>query len=148
MIRFESARVDPGAELARLGAGRADAGALASFLGQVRDEGGRLRAMTLEHYPGMAERRLAAIEAEARARWPLLDLLVVHRVGRLLPGEPIVLVGVLAAHRAAALAACAFVIDRLKTEAPFWKHEERADGGGGVEARPDDEARARLWEVG
>ena len=102
--------------------------------------------MTLEHYPGMTERQLAAIEAEARERWPLLDVLVIHRYGRMLPGEPIVLVATASAHRAAALEACAFLIDWLKTRAPFWKLEESGQGERWVEARASDEAAARRWD--
>ena len=160
MIRVQEAPFDVGAELAALTAGRTDIGALASFVGLVRDHAGEqaigaqtigaqtIGAMTLEHYPGMTEKKLAEIEAEARARWPLQDSLIVHRYGRMLPGEPIVLVATAAQHRAAALEACAFLIDWLKTEAPFWKLEE-APGDAGMEARwveareADDRAAAR-----
>ena len=101
-------------------------------------------AMTLEHYPGMTERQLARVEAEARRRWPLQDSLIVHRVGRMLPGEPIVLVATASAHRHAALDACAFLIDWLKTEAPFWKLEETPVGERWVEARAEDDAARAL----
>ena len=101
--------------------------------------------MTLEHYPGMTERQLAALEAEARRRWDLLDCLIVHRVGRMLPAEPIVLVATAAAHRREALDACAFLIDWLKTKAPFWKLEETPEGERWVEARANDDAAAARW---
>src|SRR3954463_16806805 len=129
--------------------GRTDVGGIASFVGLVRDEHGGtpVTAMTLEHYPGMTERQLEAIVAEARRRWPLQDALVVHRFGRMLPGEPIVLVLTASAHRAAALDACAFLIDWLKTRAPFWKLEEtEADGERWVEARAADDDAAARWE--
>lgn len=148
MIRVQAEPFDAGAELAALSAGRADIGALASFVGLVRDSAGgqRIAAMTLEHYPGMTERQLAAIEAEANARWELQASLVIHRYGRLLPGEPIVLVATAAPHRHAALEACGFLIDWLKTKAPFWKLEETPDGGGRwVEAKEGDDAAAARW---
>jgi molybdopterin synthase catalytic subunit len=148
VIRVQEEPFDVGAELARFGQGRTDIGGIATFVGLVRDEHGgeRVDAMTLEHYPGMTERQLALIEAEARARWPLLDSLVIHRVGRMLPGEPIVLVATASAHRAAALDACAFLIDWLKTRAPFWKLEETPEGERWVEARESDDAAAARWE--
>lgn len=147
-VRVVEAPFDPAAELAAFARGRSDVGAVASFTGLVRDEHGgeRILAMTLEHYPGMTERQLARIEAEARARWPLLDVLVIHRVGRMLPGEPIVLVATASAHRAAALEACAFLIDWLKTKAPFWKLEETPSGARWVEARASDDEAAARWE--
>jgi molybdopterin synthase catalytic subunit len=147
-VRVQAEPFDVGAELGRFaGGGRTDVGGIATFVGLVRDEHGGepVRAMTLEHYPGMIERELAAIEAEARRRWPLLDCLVVHRFGRMLPGEPIVLVATAAAHRHAALDACAFLIDWLKTKAPFWKLEETASGERWVEARQSDEDAAARW---
>ncbi len=148
MIRVQESPLDPAAELARFARDRTDVGAVASFVGLVRAEHGGepILAMTLEHYPGMTERQLERIEAEARARWPLLDVLVIHRVGRMLPGEPIVLVATASAHRAAALEACAFLIDWLKTRAPFWKREETPSGARWVEARAADEAAAARWE--
>jgi molybdopterin synthase catalytic subunit len=148
MIRVQAELFDPAAELAGFTRGRTDVGGVASFIGLVRDEHGGepVAAMTLEHYPGMTERQLAAIEAEARERWPLLDVLVIHRYGRMLPGEPIVLVATASAHRAAALEACAFLIDWLKTKAPFWKLEETGQGERWVEARASDEAAARRWD--
>jgi len=148
MIRVQEGPFDVGAELAALTAGRTDIGALASFVGLVRDVAGDqdVSAMTLEHYPGMTERKLAEIEAEARARWPLQASLIVHRYGRLEPGEPIVLVATASAHRAAALESCAFLIDWLKTRAPFWKLEERAGEARWVEARSEDDQAAARWK--
>ena len=139
--------LDPWAELARFAGGRTDVGGVASFTGVVRDEhaGERVVAMTLEHYPGMTERQLAALETEACQRWELLDCLVVHRVGRMSPGDAIVLVATAAAHRQAALDACGFLIDWLKTTAPFWKLEETPDGERWVEARASDTAAAARW---
>ena len=147
MIRVQREDFDPGAEMERLTAGRADIGALVSFVGLVRDmtDGASLSAMTLEHYPGMTERELARIEDEARARWPLQDCLVVHRHGRMEPGERIVLVAVASAHRAAAFEACWFLIDWLKTRAPFWKLEEGPEGARWVEAKASDDAAADRW---
>jgi molybdopterin synthase catalytic subunit len=145
MIKVQPQMFDIGAELAALSAGRTDIGAIASFVGLVRAHGDEpITAMTLEHYPGMTEKQLGEIEAEARARWPLQATLIVHRYGRMLPGEPIVLVATASAHRAAALESCAFLIDWLKTQAPFWKLEETAAASRWVEARgADDEAAAR-----
>lgn len=139
---------DPATEIAAFAAGRTDVGGIATFVGRVRDRAGevRIRAMTLEHYPGMTERKLAEIEEEARRRWPLLDCLVVHRYGRMEPGEPIVLVATASAHRAAALEACTFLIDWLKTKAPFWKLEETDRGARWVEAKASDDAAAARWE--
>jgi molybdopterin synthase catalytic subunit len=147
MIRVQREIFDVGTELAALTVGRTDIGALASFVGLVRDHADApITAMTLEHYPGMTERKLAEIEAEALARWPLQASLIVHRYGRMLPGEPIVLVATASPHRTAALEACAFLIDWLKTKAPFWKLEETAAAPRWVDARgADDEAAAR-WQ--
>jgi len=150
MIRVQSDDFDSGAEQAALVAGRRDIGAVVSFVGLVRDlapEGGSaaLSAMTLEHYPGMTERQLADIEAEANRRWRLDASLIVHRYGRMEPGERIVLVVCASAHRAAAFEACAFLVDWLKTKAPFWKLEETAAGAGWVEARAEDDAAAARW---
>jgi molybdopterin synthase catalytic subunit len=148
-VRVQAEAFDVGAELKRFAGGRTDVGGIATFVGLVRDEHGGggepVRAMTLEHYPGMTERELSAIETEARRRWPLLDCLVVHRFGRMLPGEPIVLVAAASAHRHAAIDACAFLIDWLKTKAPFWKLEETASGERWVEARASDEDAAARW---
>jgi len=148
MIRVQEAPFEVGAELAELTRGRRDIGALASFVGLVRDVAGDqpITAMTLEHYPGMTESKLAEIEAEARARWSLQASLIVHRYGRMLPGEPIVLVATAAPHRAAALEACAFLIDWLKTKAPFWKLEESAAESRWVEARASDDEAAARWQ--
>jgi molybdopterin synthase catalytic subunit len=147
MIRVQEGPFDVGVELAALSAGRTDIGALASFVGLVRDHAGEqaIDAMTLEHYPGMTERKLAEIEAQAHARWPLQASLIVHRFGRMLPGEPIVLVATASQHRAAALDSCAFLIDWLKTQAPFWKLEEGREKAGWVEARASDEDAAARW---
>ncbi len=144
-IRVQEAPFDLAAEVAALTAGRADVGGLASFLGVCRGDGG-LAAMTLEHYPGMTERAIARIAEEAEARWPLLGITVIHRIGRLVPGEPIVLVLTASAHRAAALDSCAFLIDWLKTRATFWKREEFADGASRwVEAKESDDDAAARW---
>src|SRR4051794_25212535 len=126
-VRVQREDFDLGAELAALRAGRSDLGALVSFTGLVRD-GGCLEAMELEHYPGMTEKALAAIEADTCARWDLMASLVVHRYGRLAPGEQIMMVATAAAHRAAAFAAAEFLMDYLKTRAPFWKKETGPDG--------------------
>ena len=147
MIRVEEPAFDVGAELGAFGRNDTAVGAVASFVGYVRDSGTPpLVALTLEHYPGMTERQLAAIEVEARARWPLIDVLVIHRHGRMLPGEPIVLVAVSSAHRQAAFAACEFLMDWLKTKAPFWKLEETSEGAEWVAARTSDEAAADRWK--
>lgn len=148
MIRVQREDFDIGAELTRLTGGNRSIGGLACFVGLVRDMAGEaaIGAMTLEHYPGMTEKKLAEIEAEAMARWPLDACLVIHRYGRLEPGERIVMVATASAHRRAALAACEFLIDWLKTKAPFWKHEETAEGGKWVDARDSDDAAAERWE--
>jgi molybdopterin synthase catalytic subunit len=150
MIRVQREDFDIGAELTRLTSGRNDVGGLASFVGLVRDQanGQSLTAMTLEHYPEMTEKRLAEIEAEAARRWVLAGSLIVHRYGRLLPGERIVLVATAAAHRAAALESCQFLIDWLKTQAPFWKLEETASGSNWVAAREADDQAAARWRKG
>ena len=147
MIRVQKEDFDAGAEIARLRQGRTDAGAVAVFIGLVRDlaGGSEVKSMTLEHYPGMTEKELARIEAEARERWPLLDCLIVHRVGRLLPGDAIVLVITLSAHRHAAFDAAQFLMDYLKTTAPFWKSEESAQGRQWVTPRDADDAAAERW---
>ena len=147
MIRVQREAFDIGAELAALTRGNTAIGGVASFVGLVRDTGGkdRLAAMTLEHYPGMTERELERIEAEALARWPLQASLIVHRYGRLEPGEPIVLVVTASSHREAAFESCAFLMDWLKTKAPFWKLEETASGARWVEARDSDDTAAARW---
>jgi len=136
---------DPGAEIEALSAGQSASGAIASFVGLVRGATDGVHAMTLEHYPGMTEKQIAAIIEEARGRWTLDRVTVIHRVGRLLPGERIVFVGVAGRHRAEAFAACEFLIDWLKTRAPFWKLEETAEGERWVAARSEDDDRARRW---
>ena len=147
MIRVQREDFDPGRELAALTAGNHKVGGLAVFVGLVRDMAGdeTVGAMTLEHYPGMTEKMLERIEAEARARWPLEACLVIHRTGRLEPGERIVLVACASAHRQAAFEACGFLIDWLKTKAPFWKLEEGPAGATWVEARESDDAAAARW---
>ncbi len=147
MIRVQREDFDIGAEMAALARGKTNIGGMAAFVGLVRDIAGgeAVSAMTLEHYPGMTERQLAKIEAEARARWPLDDCLVIHRHGRLAPGDRIVLVVTASAHRAAALEACGFLIDWLKTRAPFWKREETCAGDRWVAARASDDSAAARW---
>ena len=149
-VRLQAEDFDPGAEAARLAQGRDDIGAVVTFTGVCRRRsGGRaIRAMVLEHYPAMAQAELERIEAEARRRWPLDDVLVLHRYGRLVPGERIVLVVTLSAHREAAFAAAEFLMDYLKTRAPFWKKEEFEDRTGWVEARAEDDAAAARWQPG
>ena len=148
-ILVSEADFDAGAEIAALTAGRTDIGGIGCFIGTVRDTAPgapAVAALTLEHYPAMTERALAAIVAEAERRWPLLGCTVIHRVGRMLPGENIVLVLAASAHRQAALDATAFLIDWLKTKAPFWKREDLAEGGSiWVEARDSDDAAAARW---
>jgi molybdopterin synthase catalytic subunit len=141
-IRVCRESFDAGAEAAALAAGRTDIGAIVSFTGLVRADDD-LEALTLEHYPAMTQKQLEAIAAEAWGRWPLLAGTIIHRHGRLLPGEPIVLVAIASAHRAAAFAAAEFLIDWLKTRAPFWKH----DGKAWVSARASDDAAAARWET-
>ena len=146
-ILVQEALFDMATESAALTTGRTDIGGVASFLGVCRGDDA-LAAMVLEHYPGMTERALGRIVAEAEARWPLTGCTVIHRVGRILPGEPIVLVLTASAHRAAALESCAFLIDWLKTKAPFWKREEFADGDARwVAAKNDDDAAAARWSA-
>ena len=152
MIRVQEEDFDLGQELKALTDGKMNVGGLCSFVGLVRDmapiEGERheISAMTLEHYPGMTEKMLAEIEAEAQERWPLEASLIIHRFGRLEPGDQIVLVAAASAHREAAFEACHFLIDWLKTKAPFWKLEETADKGGvWVDARDSDNAAAARW---
>jgi molybdopterin synthase catalytic subunit len=147
MIRVQAEDFDIGAELAALTEGNPKVGGLAVFVGLVRDMAGEaaVGAMTLEHYPGMTEKMLARIEAEARERWPLEASLIIHRVGRLEPGERIVLVATASAHRQAAFEACQFLIDWLKTKAPFWKQEETGAGARWVESRASDDEAAARW---
>ena len=148
IIRVQADPIDIGAAYGELLAGRTDIGGLGAFVGTVRDsaKGHPITAMTLEHYPGMTERAMAAIGAEAEARWNLMGSLLVHRVGPMRPGETIVLVLAASAHRQAALDASAFLIDWLKTRAPFWKKESFADGREAwVDARESDDAAAARW---
>jgi len=148
-VSVQAEPFDVGAELAELTAGRTDIGGVALFTGLVRDVAGGdwVSAMTLEHYPGMTERKLEEIEAEARARWPLIATRIVHRYGRMTPGEGIVLVVCASAHRDAAFEAARFLMDWLKTKAPFWKLEETPDGGRWVEARESDDQAAARWKA-
>ena len=148
IVRVQEADFDVGRELEALTRGRTDVGALASFVGLVRDtnDGHTIGGMTLEHYPAMTEKALADICAEALARWDILDALVIHRVGKLVPGDRIVLVGVTSAHRGEAFAACEFIMDYLKTRAPFWKKESTPQGERWVESRESDDAAARRWK--
>ena len=146
-VRVQHEDFDVGAELARLRRDRADVGAVASFIGIARDrnDGRDVGALVLEHYPGMTERSIEAIVAQACARWGFLDALVIHRIGRLAPQDQIVLVAVAARHRGEALAACAYIMDYLKTEAPFWKKESGSCGESWVEARDSDEKARARW---
>jgi molybdopterin synthase catalytic subunit len=146
-VRVQAEDFDTGRELDAMTAGRADVGALASFVGLVRaaNEGSAVSAMTLEHYPGMTEKALADICEQAMSRWDLIDTLVIHRTGALKPGDRIVLVGVTSAHRGEAFAACEFIMDYLKTRAPFWKREDTPQGARWVEARDSDDAAAGRW---
>ena len=148
IVRVQAEDFDAGRELEALMGGRVDVGAVASFIGLVREtnEGHAIRGMTLEHYPGMTERALRTICEEAHARWNLIETLVIHRVGSLSPGDRIVLVGVSSAHRGEAFAACEFIMDYLKTRAPFWKRESTAQGERWVEARASDDAAAQRWK--
>ena len=148
MVRVQEGDFDIGAELAALRREQPQIGALASFVGLVREvnEGSGVAEMTLEHYPGMTEKALAAIVSEAGRRWDLIDALVIHRVGRLLPSDQIVLVAVASAHRGAAFAACEFIIDCLKTRAPFWKREVTPAGARWVDARAADDEAAERWQ--
>jgi molybdopterin synthase catalytic subunit len=149
-VRVQQADFDVGAEIKALRKGNPKIGAIASFVGLVRDgnEGDSVAVMTLEHYPGMTEKALDAIVVQARQRWDILDVLVVHRIGELRPTDQIVLVVVSSAHRGEAFAACEFVMDYLKTEAPFWKKEQTGKGTRWVEARSSDEDAAARWKAG
>jgi len=166
-VSVQTGDFDVGAEIAALTAGSAEAGAVASFVGLVRaDKVGDVKvgstinppagasgatasvhAMTLEHYPGMTEKALEEIVVQARGRWSLLGVRVIHRVGRLLPGERIVFVAVASSHRHDAFAACEFIMDYLKTQAPFWKNEESPGGGRWVDARESDDVALTRWQM-
>jgi molybdopterin synthase catalytic subunit len=147
MIRVQRQDFDVGAEIEKLGGRSHRVGAVAAFVGLVREmaEGHEVRAITLEHYPGMTEKELAEVEAEAHRRWPLEASLIIHRVGRLELGDRIVLVAVASAHRDAAFEAARFLIDWLKTKAPFWKQEEGKQGARWVDARDADDEAASKW---
>ena len=149
-VRVQEADFDVGAELTALRAGDTRVGALASFVGLVRDvnHGVGISEMTLEHYPGMTEKALTAIVDEAKARWDIYGALVIHRVGPLKPCDQIVLVAVTSAHRGEAFAACEFIMDYLKTRAPFWKREVTAAGTRWVDARDSDDSAAERWQGG
>ncbi|WP_414833808.1 molybdenum cofactor biosynthesis protein MoaE [Afifella sp. YEN Y35] len=151
-IRIQPQPFDAEEESKQLTEGRSDVGALVTFTGYCRDEGGTLAALTLEHYPGMAEAEIGRIAEEAAARWPLSGLTAIHRHGRIVPGDPIVLVAAASSHRQAAFEAASFMMDYLKTRAPFWKKEERAGDRGGdrdgdwVRAKATDDAAAGRWQ--
>jgi molybdopterin synthase catalytic subunit len=148
-VRIQTEDFDVGAEIAAMRKGNPAIGAVASFVGIVRDvnEGDAVSEMTLEHYPGMTEKSIEAIIDEARTRWDVIDALAVHRVGTLRPTDPIVLVIVASGHRGDAFAACEFIMDYLKTQAPFWKKERTGDGARWVEARASDDAAAERWRT-
>ena len=146
MIRVQQEDFDIGAEVARLKAGRSDIGAILVFVGTVRDQSGAVEEMTLEHYPGMTEAELMRIEAEACARWPLQASLIVHRTGTLRPSDNIVLVLTASEHREAAFRAAEFLMDYLKTRAPFWKRESGPQGSRWVEASASDTAATTRWK--
>ena len=147
-VRVQEADFDCGLEIAQLRKGNPKIGAIASFIGVVRDinEGDEIGTLTLEHYPGMTEKALEDIVNQARGRWDIYDALIVHRVGKMLPLDQIVLVVVTSAHRGEAFSACEFLMDYLKTQAPFWKKEETATGARWVDARASDDAAAARWQ--
>lgn len=146
-VRVQTGDFDAGAEMAAMRRGNPKIGAIASFVGVVRDlnEGANVAEMTLEHYPGMTEKALEEIVAQARTRWDIYDALIVHRVGTLQPTDQIVLVVVASGHRGEAFQACEFLMDYLKTRAPFWKKEKTPEGGRWVDARKTDDAAADRW---
>ena len=152
-VRVQSEAFDPGKEMSAFCANNSESGGVATFVGQMRDfrgpdraAGTTVTAMTLEHYSGMAEQQLSSIVTEATSRWPVDDVLVVHRYGDLKPGDPIVLVAAASAHRDPAFDACRFLMDWLKTQAPFWKKEVSADGANWVEAKASDDVSAARWK--
>lgn len=149
IVRIQAEDFDTGAEIARLTAGRTDIGAVVTFSGLCRDEAGRLAALEVEHYPGMAEAEIARIADEAIGRWPLTGLVAIHRHGRIAPGQNIVLVIAASAHRQAAFEAASFMMDYLKSRAPFWKKEHRAAGSATnwVEAKDADDKAAARWKT-
>ncbi|MCB1394419.1 MAG: molybdenum cofactor biosynthesis protein MoaE [Rhodobacter sp.] len=144
-VRVQQEAFDYGAECAAFAAQPGSAGAVVTFCGIVRDNDGTLRGMEIEHYPGMTERALARIEAEARTRWSLTDALIIHRHGPLMPGEMIMMVATASRHRAEAFAAAEFLMDYLKSRAPFWKKEQTAEGAAWVAARDEDEDALGRW---
>ena len=148
-VRVQTEDFDVGAEIAALRRDRPQVGGVASFIGVVRDlnEGDTVRTMTLEHYPGMTEKALEAIIEEARGRWNFIDATVIHRIGELKPLDQIVLVVVVGEHRGEAFAACEFIMDYLKTRAPFWKKEQTPEGERWVEARDTDDTSAARWNA-
>ncbi len=148
-VRVQAEDFDAAAEACALSAGRADIGAIVTFVGLCRDEGGRLASLEIEHYAGMAEEELARVVAEAEARWPLLGVTVIHRFGDIRAGAQIVLVVTASAHRSAAFAAADFLMDYLKTRAPFWKRARLTDGTSGdwVEAKQGDDVAAARWSA-
>jgi molybdopterin synthase catalytic subunit len=148
MIRIQTQDFDTGAEIKKLSAANPKIGAIASFIGLARDvnDNARVIEIALEHYPGMTEKALMKIVEEAKSRWDIIDALIIHRVGKLKPTDQIVLVAVAAAHRHAAFDACGFIIDHLKTQAPFWKKEKLDNGERWVEARASDEAALLRWD--
>jgi molybdopterin synthase catalytic subunit len=147
-IRVQRESFDLSEESRRLTEGRSDIGGVVAFTGYCRDEGETLFALELEHYPGMAEEEISRIAAEATTRWPLLGLTIIHRTGRITPGEPIVLVLAASEHRQPAFEAASFLMDYLKTRAPFWKKEQRADGSTGdwVAAKAKDDTAVTKWQ--
>ena len=149
-IRIQEQDFDLGAEVARLRSGQSQVGAVVAFVGTVRDmnDGAQVAEMTLEHYPGMTEKSIQAIVDQAHGRWKLFDTLVIHRIGPLLPQDQIVLVAVTSSHRGEAFAACEFIMDYLKTEAPFWKKEQTLEGARWVDARAVDDAALAKWQIG
>lgn len=147
-IRVQAEAFDPGVETSAMHAANVGVGAVVTFIGYVRDfnDGLDVSGLYLEHFPGMTEKSLAKIAQEANSRWPLLKVDIIHRVGRLEPGEPIVFVGTASAHRQAAFEACAFIMDYLKTRAPFWKKEDTPQGPRWVEGRSSDISAAQRWK--
>ena len=147
-IRIQEADFDVSAELAALRKGDPRVGAVVTFLGTVRDmnDGSQVKGMTLEHYAGMTEKALEEIISQAKTRWDIYQTLVIHRVGPLLPEDQIVMVAVTSAHRGEAFAACEFIMDYLKTAAPFWKKEDTPDGSRWVDARVADDAAMARWK--
>ncbi|CAA9308957.1 MAG: Molybdopterin synthase catalytic subunit MoaE [uncultured Microvirga sp.] len=146
-VRIQREAFDVAAEIAALTSGRADIGAVVTFTGHCRDENGRLTALELEHYPGMAQAEVEQVVGQAQARWPLQGVTAIHRFGIIAPGDAIVLVATASAHRSAAFEAAEFLMDYLKTRAPFWKREHLRDGavGGWVEAKTEDDEAAARW---